>query len=123
MPDAPLRIQRLRTRGWRMPPNTVSVTRPGRWGNPFTIHEARALGYLGTDRELADMCVEIYRAAARLAGAHAIRGLNLACWCRLCPTHAAGKPFGVQCDACAPCHADVLLEIANGPLRCEAVDA
>lgn len=31
----PLRIQRRRTRGWKMPANTVSVTRPGKWGNPF----------------------------------------------------------------------------------------
>jgi hypothetical protein len=34
-----------------------------------------------------------------------LRGLNLACWCAL--DH--------------PCHADVLLEIANGPLRCEGI--
>lgn len=31
----PKRIQRKRTRGWKMPPNTVCVTRPGRWGNPY----------------------------------------------------------------------------------------
>lgn len=31
----PKRIQRKRTKGWRMPPNTVSVTRPGKFGNPF----------------------------------------------------------------------------------------
>jgi hypothetical protein len=32
---APIRIQRKRTKGWRMPPNTVYVGRPTRWGNPF----------------------------------------------------------------------------------------
>ncbi len=42
--------------------------------------------------------------AARLPD---LRGKNLACWCRL--------------DQ--PCHADVLLELANAPLRCEAADA
>lgn len=31
MPD---RVQLRRTRGWRMPPNTVKVCRPGKWGNP-----------------------------------------------------------------------------------------
>ena len=31
----PKRIQRRRTKGWRMPPNTVYVGRPTRWGNPF----------------------------------------------------------------------------------------
>ena len=32
----PKRIQRRRTKGWRMPKNTVYVGRPSRWGNPFT---------------------------------------------------------------------------------------
>jgi hypothetical protein len=31
------RIQLLRTNGWRMPEGAVSVTRPGRWGNPFRV--------------------------------------------------------------------------------------
>jgi hypothetical protein len=31
----PKRIRRKRTRGWKMPPNCVSVTRPGKWGNLF----------------------------------------------------------------------------------------
>lgn len=38
---------------------------------------------------------------------------NLACWCRLCAEHKDGKPPGVMCQACDPCHADVLLEVAN----------
>jgi hypothetical protein len=43
-----------------------------------------------------------------------IRGRNLACWCRLCDAHAAkGLPLGVTCADCDPCHAHVLLEIAN----------
>ncbi len=35
-----------------------------------------------------------------------LRGKDLACWCAL--------------DR--PCHADALLEIANAPMKCEAVD-
>jgi len=31
----PKRIQRRRTKGWKMPENTVCVTRPGMFGNPF----------------------------------------------------------------------------------------
>jgi hypothetical protein len=43
-----------------------------------------------------------------------IRATNLACTCRLCPRHAdKGKPLGIACTDCAPCHADVLLEAAN----------
>ena len=33
----PIRIQRLHTKGWKMPPNTVYVGRPSRYGNPWVI--------------------------------------------------------------------------------------
>jgi Domain of unknown function (DUF4326) len=33
--ERPKRIQRKRTKGWKMPPNTVYVGRPTRLGNPF----------------------------------------------------------------------------------------
>ena len=118
------RIQRQRSKGWKMPENTVKVTRPGKWGNPFRvggyfmvgdpderpIHPAFRMAWcesvaphpkftLITDNAMA---VDFYR---RLAanGYHKhslieLRGKNLACWCKL------GEP----------CHADVLLELANG---------
>ena len=44
-----------------------------------------------------------------------LRGKDLACWCHLCDAHKDGKPLGVECADCAPCHVDVLLEIANAP--------
>jgi hypothetical protein len=44
-----------------------------------------------------------------------LRGKNLACWCKLCPRHAAtGRPWNEPCSDCEPCHADVWLEIVNG---------
>ncbi len=113
---APVRIQRKRTKGWRMPPNTMSVTRPGPYGNPYTISGAREANYFGTDDELAQFCVDCFRRdwldALKSAAAHPrhppmpfgkpvylgpLKGKNLACWCRL--------------DQ--PCHADVLLELVN----------
>lgn len=39
----PLRIQLRRSKGWRMPPNTISVARPGRWGNPFRMGGTTAI--------------------------------------------------------------------------------
>lgn len=104
----PQRIQRRRAKGWRKPENTVSVTRPGPFGNPFVV---------GVDGS-AGKCVELF--AALMAGyvaltckatiqaqedarrrilknLHKLRGKNLMCYC------AIGKP----------CHADVLLAIAN----------
>lgn len=96
--DRPERIQLRRTRGWKMPPNTVKVDRTSVWGNPYKLADvdgdpARAVSafrsWLMTDPR-------------RLAAVAALAGNNLACWCAL--------------DA--PCHADVLLELANA----DAVD-
>lgn len=113
----PIRVQRRRTKGYRMPPNTVSVCRPGKFGNPFKVDECRAAGFQGTDAEIKQRCVEAFRAwlcnkdgwvnwqgdeaekakAAILNGLSELRGKNLACFCALSD----------------PCHADVLLELAN----------
>ena len=101
----PKRIQRRRTRGWRMPEGAIYVGRPTRWGNPF--HLIDVLEALGDAEGRAD-CVRSYRlwlygdeAYIKLASAtdaiRELRGKDLACWCPL--------------DQ--PCHADVLLEIAN----------
>ena len=89
----PERIQRKRTKGWKMPPNTVSVTRPGRYGNPFRV------GRDGTAQECVDKFREEMPDFAKLAYRQELRGKNLACFC----------------DLDQPCHADVLLEIANTP--------
>jgi hypothetical protein len=110
-----------------MPPNTVSVARPGKWGNPFHVSRFRD----------AQTCVALFAESVRggwnpsigahLTDAHCgyeehcrwhrdwrermncspwdwlheLRGKNLACWCPL--------------DK--PCHADVLLELANAPIQ------
>lgn len=89
---APIRIQLSRARGWRMPENTMKVDRTTEWGNMFSGGSVPA-------SEL----VRLFRAYAveRLRGNpnvfEPLRGKNLACWC---------KPG-------EPCHADVLLELAN----------
>lgn len=93
----PHRIQRKRTKNWRLPANAVSVTRPGRWGNPFRVGLLSEFG----DVPDAETAVAFYRASItdefRAEIIRELRGKNLACWC------APG----------AVCHADVLLEIAN----------
>lgn len=102
----PERVQLSRTKGWRMPPNTVKVDRSTIFGNPFTVQGARDAGYKGSDAELQAMCASFFRNAmlrrlpavtTHLQHIEELRGKNLACWC---------KPG-------TPCHADVLLEFAN----------
>lgn len=100
--SAPIRIQRRRVKGWRMPENTVSVTRPGRFGNPFRVTQDRS----------QIICVGAFRTWLTVEGCDAripekkkwildnlssLRGKNLACYCRVGTV----------------CHADVLLELSN----------
>lgn len=102
----PVRVQRKRTKGYRMPLNTVSVARPGKWGNPFKIAPAFDSEGVRFPEITAESAVTLYREwiaralqnwpSTRDALAD-LRGRNLACFCKL--------------DA--PCHADVLLELAN----------
>lgn len=113
----PKRIQRQRTKGWRKPDNCVIVTRPSRFGNPFTVTACIDQGLSETAEDAREVCVIAFRswiggsdhwwmgpraAATRerlLASLPELRGKDLACYC----------PEG------APCHADVLLEYANRP--------
>jgi hypothetical protein len=152
---APVRIQRQRTKGWRMPPNTVYVGRPSRWGNPFPIDGewitgvARSFGYPTGPAFLRATAVALYRwwltgqepiqgleattgyrveltegykgGAAWLEG-HGIiglpkrpdlaplRGHELACWCPVGGWSGDAYSTGALLH---PCHADVLLELAN----------
>jgi hypothetical protein len=117
MAERPIRVQLSRAKGWRMPLNTVKVDRSTRWGNPFRPEQFWEAGYNGSLEVATANCVGAFK--AWLLGdrhwAHAIptpptpyiaplRGKNLACWC----------PLG------SPCHADVLLELANAPVCEEA---
>ena len=91
----PQRVQRQRTKGWRMPPNTVYVGRPTKWGNPYAgggSYWDRLRGFNEYRRRVTR--ITDVAESARLE----LRGKNLACWC----------PLG------QPCHADVLLDVANG---------
>jgi hypothetical protein len=104
----PTRIQRKRTKGWRMPPNTMAVGRPGYFGSPFTGPRAAAdyrrwmAGKMGREefaRKNTRAFVHHFDRQNVLREVVRLRGKNLACWCAL--------------DQ--PCHADVLLELANSP--------
>lgn len=120
MADRPIRIQLSRTKGWKMPANTVKVDRSTIFGNPFHWAEFYFPGINTREDECAE-AVRRFRASVigfDSNGCHCrpvahpdskigqiisqapiqLRGKNLACWC---------KPG-------SPCHADVLLEIANG---------
>lgn len=95
--ETPRRIQRKRTKGWRMPEGAVYVGNPSKWWYPYVClgwddgPEARYRRHLLRilDSGLADP-----------DWWGPLRGRDLACWCPL--------------DQ--PCHADVLLDLANAAL-------
>ena len=80
------------------PADAVYVGRPSRWGNPFEI------GKDGTREEVVAKYLDYAKMRMRQAPddiysefVKELRGKDLVCWC-----------------APAPCHADVLLILANG---------
>lgn len=137
--SAPKRIQRKRTKGWRMPEGAVYVGRPTIFGNPFRAYKCPCCGYWDvkddndvtylidhrvtrlastradsrtwtTQRQANEKAVELYADEAtywlggwkvtfpdKYAAVLDLRGRDLACWC----------------PPDQPCHADVLLEVAN----------
>jgi hypothetical protein len=108
----PKRIQRSRAKGWRMPAGAIYVGRPTMWGNPWEVGlvacGCRSTGECNHNSETAQEAVDIYRAwittgAYRRQFLWKLRGHDLCCWCPL--VDKDGNPV--------PCHADVLLELAN----------
>ena len=109
----PTRIQLRRTKGWRMPPDTIIVDRRTIWGNPFDSGDRAAdvAAYercvstwpvphenLATWQEACGSTAMLFVLAGRIQSVLArLRDKNLACWCPL--------------DQ--PCHADVLLRIVR----------
>lgn len=114
----PARIQRKRTRGWRMPEGAVCVDRSTKWGNPWRPGGPTPFG---PNRKVEDKrhAASIYLGFAPqnemlIAAARAeLRGKDLACWCKLCELHVDGLPLGTHCPWCERCHGDTLLQLAN----------
>ena len=106
----PKRIQRKRAKGCKMPEGAVYVGRPTKDGNPWTIKECGGAEFAVAAFRIARSTQPQVRADIR----RRLRGKDLACWCHLCEKHKDGKPLDEACGECSPCHADVLLEIANG---------
>jgi uncharacterized protein DUF4326 len=108
------RIQLRRTKGWRKPEGAVVVARPSRWGNPWRVGEASPFGdHAPMTREDA---VSVYRYTI---GAPGMAPNADDSWRpsrefeKVVRAELAGKDLACWCPLDQPCHADVLLEIAN----------
>lgn len=109
----PKRIQRKRTKGWRMPENAVYVGRPTRWGNPWKagVYVCAHPDCGPGSHPLVSVAQAVETFRSWLEGMlrvdpgwlEDLRGKDLACWC---PLDQA-------------CHADVLLQLANAAAKDE----
>lgn len=121
----PERIRLQRTAGWRKPEGAVSVARPSVWGNPISLSDVGEQYPSLDDRQIATLVVGDFEVLAE-------RGhLSFPNWRfadgRRGPvawtyppvseirSHLAGRDLACWCPAGRPCHADVLLRIANTP--------
>jgi hypothetical protein len=121
----PVRIQRLRTKGWRKPEGALYVGRPTRFGNPARLtredhglvvrwgeHGAGVGTWPADGLEARRFATELYanwlgqpeQANIRRLFRALLHGRDLMCWC---PLPEPGQPDH--------CHAAVLLDLANRP--------
>lgn len=123
----PERIQRKRTKGWRLPEDAVYVGRPSKWGNPFRVGErirntsddyrwpyiaesvpGGARGFISLACTTNELAVQLFtnwliEYPPLMVSLDELAGYDLACWC---PLPEPGEP-----DIC---HAAILLDLANG---------
>lgn len=101
----PVRLQLSRKKGFNLQKLSqetnglpaVNVARPSKWGNRFTVKQYGSAADAVAMFEHDALKFECFHPGNYRAWIAPLRGKNLACWCK------AGDP----------CHADVLLEIAN----------
>jgi len=116
----PQRIQMSRQHPWRADhPDAVIVGRPGKWGNPWTarseaIWQDDGKGTLRMIPAPRASLVRIFR--EHLVGVlaeYAGTDLGLPFTADEVRRELAGKDLACWCAVDGPCHADVLLEVAN----------
>jgi len=126
----PQRIWHSREKGWKLPPNTVKVSRRTKWANPF------AQKVKGGEDGQATMTREMFSDEYREWLTTPTRQnktrdgdwvqMSYACWPTLLGVPFEGRPtiteiqealrgkdLACDCHMSQPCHAEVLLEIAN----------
>jgi hypothetical protein len=92
--SGPPRVLNAGVVGRKLSADRVYVGRPSKWGNPFKLSNATPAGRI---KVIAKYRAWIATQPALMVALPELRDKDLVCWC-----------------APLPCHADVLLELANG---------
>lgn len=121
----PIRIQRKRTRGWKMPENTVSVTRPGKWGNPIKLVAGQMYIDASYRRKHLDPWVwinpgdieDVLYLYKKLWDGTEFENPDLQYWSDKFKSYdlreLVGKNIACFCKETAPCHGDFLIKRAS----------
>lgn len=100
----PRRIQRKRTKGWRAPEGVVYVGRGSKWGNPWRVEDGMsARGAVWRYRDALIGLLPFAGLPTVEVARSELAGRDLMCWCPITDGHGRR----------VPCHADVLLDLAN----------
>ena len=104
------RIRLSRAAGFRLPPNTINVARPGKLGNPFVV------GKWGTRPQCVSALASLSAGFINLGTSQVTIDAQLALWGHI---HAvrdrfAGRDVACWCSLDGPCHGDVYLHLWNG---------
>ncbi|MCH8479169.1 MAG: DUF4326 domain-containing protein [Wenzhouxiangella sp.] len=130
----PKRVQRKRTKGWKMPDNTKYVGRPTKYGNPFIVRGDLLYCDASHRRKVLDPWVlftgdPIQKDESKLYGSIAL--FYYRHWLNGLYDHSGvvrprgftidqmkeelqGKNLACWCDLDHPCHVDVLMDVLYG---------
>lgn len=109
----PIRIQRRRIKGWRMPPDTIFVGRPSKWGNVFIVSPKKSVR-----QSMIDSSCQVYIRVPTVEAAVKyfeimVNHPESAKFKDEVKAQLKGKNLACFCPIDSPCHADILLRIAN----------
>jgi len=137
MSARPARVQLRRTRGWRMPADTVKIDRTTKWGNPYLVERVGMVDsgdrdddgrpvmvwpwrcipkdapafidgwFFATKREAQQKAVDLYRAELSRRPDLVAASLD----------ELRHKNLACWCGEDEPCHGDVWIEVANRRIK------
>lgn len=119
------RIQRKRTKGWRIPENTIYVGRPSKWGNPIKLEGDCIFIDAGYRRKIFDRWVyyrlgfidDVLHIYELILQGTPFVNKDLQYWSDKFKENniieLKGKNLACFCPLNKPCHADILLKYAN----------
>jgi len=107
----PKRIKRRRTKGWRMPEGAVYVGRPSKWGNHYGVSGVT------TAAKAVEMYLDLIDRVSHSTVNPLMLHDGLGVWDRDIYANIrrdlAGRDLVCWCPLDQPCHADLLLYLAN----------